>query len=309
MLTLECDPIAMAVLGLGGVLVGLAELGLSFVRRSRTWGVSLGLVAALALTGGVAYALGEGQMIGLPALVLAGFALTLLLFRSKHSIAGRAAVQGAALALLGGALLGYACFRLDRILERDLVQSDYDLAAMSDPIDESCPPALVARTDAGAAVPLHEPSPSATPATADVETRYLRELRLDANLIRTAPADLHYNCHGWVFTGGRYWLRSNEVEGILKGNGYQAVEQPRAGDLVVFRNSLGEVTHTGLVRTGGDKESILIESKWGRFGRFVHGPEEHGYRGHQVTYYRSPRSGHLLQGLATAAPRPSLVGG
>src|SRR5262249_7828020 len=140
MLTLNCDPIAMAVLGLGGVVVGLVELGLSFVRRFRTWVVSLGLVAALARLGGAAYAFGAGLAFGQPALVLAGVALTLLLFRSNHSIAGRAAVQGAGLMLLGVAAVGYATYRLDQGLERDLLQSDYDLAVMSDPIDENGPP-------------------------------------------------------------------------------------------------------------------------------------------------------------------------
>src|SRR5262249_29999530 len=149
MLTLDCDPIAMAVLGVGGVLVGLAELGLSFARRFPTWTISLALVAVLAAAGGAAYALGEGPTFGQPALVLACVVLTLLLFRSKHSIAGRAVVQGSILLLLSGALLGYSTYRLDQSLEGDLLQSDDDLALMSDPIDESSPPALLARTDAG----------------------------------------------------------------------------------------------------------------------------------------------------------------
>jgi hypothetical protein len=297
MLSLNCDPIALAVLGLGGVVVGMIELGLSFVRRFRTWKVSLALVAALALAGGAAYALGEGTTFGQPALVLAGASLALLLVRSRHSIAGRAVVQGCGLVLVSGALLGYAVYRLDGALESELLQSDYDLSLMSDPIEENSPPSLLARTDSGVSVPLFEPSPNAVTATHDVEARYLHELGLDAKLIQTAPPDLKYNCHGWVFTGGRYWVRSNQVQTILEGNGYRAVGQPQAGDLVVYRNGRGEVSHTGLVRAGGKSGSLLIESKWGRFGRYVHGPQEHGYRGHEATYYRTARGSHLLQGV------------
>src|SRR5262245_28688204 len=118
MLSLDCDPIALAVLALGGVVVGVVELGLSFVRRFPTWGITLGLVAVLGLAGGAAYASGEGvTTFGQPALALASVMLALLLFRSRHSIAGRPVVQGAGLVLLSAALLGYVMYRLDRRLE------------------------------------------------------------------------------------------------------------------------------------------------------------------------------------------------
>jgi hypothetical protein len=313
MLTLNCEPIALAVLSVGGVVVGLVELGLSFVRRFPTWGISLGLVAALGLAGGAAYASGDGTRLGQPALVLAGVTLTLLLFRSRHSIAGRPVVQGAGLTLMSVALLGYAIHQLDQALEGDLLTSDYELAQMTDPIDQNSPPALLATTDAGHAVPLFSASPSAAIASQELESRYLSDLHLNVKLIQTAPSDLKYNCHGWVFTDGRFWVRSSMVETILKDNAYRAVTNPRVGDVAVFRSQVGEVTHTGLVRAGGKNGGILIESKWGRFGRFVHTPEDHGYRGHQVTYYRTSRGTHLLKGLessATPSPAPSgMVGG
>src|SRR5262245_30561858 len=128
MLSLTCDPIAMALMGLFGVLVGLVELGLSFVKRFPTWGISLGLVGLLAAGGGVAYAIGEGVMVGQPLLVLAGVSLTLLLFRSKQSIAGRPVVQGAGMMVLSAALLGFALHRIDTGLDNELNQSDFDLA-------------------------------------------------------------------------------------------------------------------------------------------------------------------------------------
>jgi hypothetical protein len=300
MLSLTCDPIAMALMGLVGVLVGLIELGLGFVRRFPTWGISLGLVGLLAAGGGVGYAAGEGVMVGQPLLVLAGVSLTLLLFRSKQSIAGRPVVQGAGMVVLSAALLGYAIHRIDQGLENELTGTDFALAQMADPLDEGSAAAFTATTDGGRSIPLFMASASAVPAGPDAETRFLRDLKLEKKLIQTAPADLRYNCHGWVFTGGQFWLRSAMVEAVLADNSYVAVKQPLSGDVAVFRNAVGEVTHTGLVRASGKDGGVLIESKWGRFGRYVHGPDEHGYRGQNVTYYRTTRGTHLLKGLEPA---------
>ena len=52
------------------------------------------------------------------------------------------------------------------------------------------------------------------------EMGYLTRRRLETALIRTDEADVRYNCHGFVFTGGRYWIRGGYVEHILKDNGY-----------------------------------------------------------------------------------------
>jgi len=308
MLSLNCDPLALAVLGLGGVLVGLAELGLGCVRRFPTWGVTLALAAALAAGGGAAYACDLAAMVAQPAWVLSGALVGLLLVRSKHSIAGRQLVQGGILTVLGGALLGFATYRLDQGLENDLSESDFAMASLTDPIDVGGPPARLAHTDAGTQIPLFEPSPYASAASEDHEAKFLHNKRLGARLILTAPADLKYNCHGWVFTGGRYWVRGDAVATILKDNGYRQVERPRGGDVAVFRNQLGEITHTGLVRAGNRNGSILIESKWGRFGRYVHGPEEHGYRGHAVTYYHTTRGTNVLKGVEDAASGSSVAG-
>ncbi|MCE9526262.1 MAG: hypothetical protein K8R36_09440 [Planctomycetales bacterium] len=100
------------------------------------------------------------------------------------------------------------------------------------------------------------------------------------------------NCHGWVFTGGEYLLSRDGVERILEDNGYQPCKSPKPGDLIVYRNGDGEILHSGLVKAslfGG----ILIESKWGVGGRFVHGPEMQPY-GTCYSYYRSSRRGHTV---------------
>jgi len=54
------------------------------------------------------------------------------------------------------------------------------------------------------------------------------------------------------------------------------------------------VIHTGLVRFVDDDGVILIESKWGPLGVYLHPPEAQPW-GHDFTFYRSPRPGHLLR--------------
>ncbi|MFN0019971.1 MAG: hypothetical protein ACKVP0_17065 [Pirellulaceae bacterium] len=109
------------------------------------------------------------------------------------------------------------------------------------------------------------------------------------------------NCHGWVFTGGKHLLWRDGVARILEDNGYRKCEDPRPGDLIVYRDDRGEILHTGLVRAGLFG-GMLIESKWGLEGRFVHDPKQQPY-GNRYSYYRSARQGHAL---ATRAARPSM---
>jgi hypothetical protein len=102
------------------------------------------------------------------------------------------------------------------------------------------------------------------------------------------------NCHGWMFTGGCYLLKSSEVEQILCDNDYRVVTSPRPGDLIVYRNTFNQPVHTGLVKAVGVDGFVLIESKWGRLGVFLHQPFDQRYSTN-FAYYRSPRDGHQLR--------------
>ncbi|MFO0868720.1 MAG: hypothetical protein U0935_07185 [Pirellulales bacterium] len=107
------------------------------------------------------------------------------------------------------------------------------------------------------------------------------------------------NCHGWVFTEGRYLVRGRYVDTILKDNGYHVVADPHPGDLIVYRDDHGEPIHTGIVKAVGEQGFVLIESKWGTLDTYLHLPEDQAYsKGY--AYYRSPRSGHALRGTESA---------
>lgn len=120
------------------------------------------------------------------------------------------------------------------------------------------------------------------------------------NLIRAGEADPTSNCHGWVFTTGRYWLKNEFIETILADNGYETVEIPQVSDVILYRDKSGKVSHTGVVRLITD-DQVLIESKWGLLGRFIHPPAEQPY-GESWSYQRSARTGHLLRSLESAQP-------
>jgi hypothetical protein len=120
-------------------------------------------------------------------------------------------------------------------------------------------------------------------------------------VIRRGPVNDHTNCHGWVFTGGRYILGPDEVALILKENGYQEVAEPQAGDAVVYRIG-NEIIHTAVVRYVSEGQPVLVEGKWGPLGVYLHPADKSTY-GPDYTFYRSQRTGHLLAGIGKPRPK------
>jgi hypothetical protein len=151
-------------------------------------------------------------------------------------------------------------------------------------------------TDRGTAVPVMEATdPRARAEMAALEGRFLDSEAIRNRLIRRQPADDRSNCHGWVFTGGRFWLGGADVEPILAENGYAAVTTPQPGDLVVYRRD-GLVMHTAVVRYVTPGMPVLVEGKWGSTGVYLHDVDGSVY-GTGYTYYRADRPTHVLAGL------------
>lgn len=114
-----------------------------------------------------------------------------------------------------------------------------------------------------------------------------------STVIQRDGPDQRSNCHGWVFMAGRFLLTGNHVAQILEDNDYQAVSTPAPGDVVIYRNDMNEIVHTGLVAGILADQSIMIESKWSVGSRFLHAPEAQPYSP-QFTYYRTTRPSHSL---------------
>lgn len=159
-------------------------------------------------------------------------------------------------------------------------------------------------TDAGRTIPLFAVPGDVTIRTLAKESSYFSSRQLDLSMIRTDAATPNYNCHGYVFSGGRFWVRGAFVEQILRENGYIATTIPRVGGVIVYReNGTGQVCHTGIVRMVLENGSVLIESKLGSCGRFLHPADQQPYPDTNWTYYHTNRGDHLLRGLT--GPRHS----
>ncbi len=125
----------------------------------------------------------------------------------------------------------------------------------------------------------HEDDPEAADAPARL---------LDGYLIRDGPIDTRSNCHGWLFAAGECVVMGDAVEAILVDNGYQIVENPEPGDIIIYRDEHGVIMHSGLVRGILDDGTPLIESKWALGARYLHRPMDQIFSS-RFSYYRTTR--------------------
>lgn len=123
--------------------------------------------------------------------------------------------------------------------------------------------------------------------------RFVQQNEKDhAQLIRLREANPASNCHGWLFANGEYGIRDPEVDKILGDNGYGEVTQPLDGDVAVYRRA-GEICHSGLVRIVDRHAPVLIESKWGPLGVYLHATSAQPFGG-ECRFYRTTRQSHTL---------------
>jgi len=215
----------------------------------------------------------------------------------------RPVVQAVLVLTAGIGLLVLGVYQIDRDVQRDINESDRVLAMMSGSIAPDLSSSVVCRTDQGRVIHLHHSKPAEGDGQKPVtEADFIRALKLEAHLIQSGPADADCNCHGWIFAAGRYWLLGRSIDTILMDNGYREVQAPRTGDVAIFRDGKGEVSHSALVRGRGADGLILLESKWGQLGRYVHTANKHAYQGHAIRYYHTDRGSHTLHGIEGSKP-------
>ena len=115
----------------------------------------------------------------------------------------------------------------------------------------------------------------------------IREKVIDS-AIQRAPANTAANCHGWVFLDTQFLIPGEAVQQILDDNDYEIVFEPNAGDVIIYRDEDREIVHSGLVRGVLNDGTVIIESKWGIEGTFLHAPEGTPYST-MFEYYRTLR--------------------
>lgn len=87
-----------------------------------------------------------------------------------------------------------------------------------------------------------------------------------------------YNCVGLVFASRRTWVETDSLALILDEDGFHRVDEEKAvepGDVAVYRNSSGEITHLGVVLekqpdVGSGRFRFKLLSKWGAGGEYIH---------------------------------------
>jgi hypothetical protein len=306
------DAETVCALGVGGTLLGLVGLLCGPVVRGRGRAVAAWALAAGWFVGlPAALALRIDPVWWLPPLALLSAARGLAALRApwveRLTLAalwlGCHPRAHALLLLVAGPLsLVWYAERLDR--ETSPLRDDEAFAALATGgvAQLERQPTRYARTDAGRSVPLFvvtQPETDAPPPPID-DAVSLHNRHFELSVIRNEPATDGCNCHGWVFAGGRYWLGGAAVAPVLEDNGYRRADVPQVGDLALYRDEKGDIAHSGLVCGFTGNHEILIESKWGRLGRYVHRADQHPYPNTTITYYHSPRAGHLLRGLSAA---------
>jgi hypothetical protein len=285
--------------GLGLVVFGLAAIIVG-MRSRQGWAVTTVIAAGIAGLGPVAF--NAPELAAIPAAVVVVTVLVVALLGSRHlesaiaAIYRRAASPAGAICLFlaaGAALMAGALAR-HTIAEQTDMDRDDRLMELTFQEPKTVPvDGVELRTDKGMPVRvLAAAEARAAEVIVPAEREVLEQQRFRERLIRTAPASDTCNCHGWVFTGGRYWLSPDDVERILAENAYERVSDPQPNDIVIYRNSTA-VSHTAIVRAASPGRPVLVEGKWGWMGVFLHAVGDSCY-GQQYAFYRSPRNGHLL---------------
>jgi hypothetical protein len=283
-----------------GMAIGIAGLAnLLTPRLHRAGRIALTAFAAAVPVGGLGLLLPGTHIVLYAASLVAGILLVASFLGSKWwaGVIGNRTVRWAGLVAFGTAAAVGAGFWYDRALMADsdektdeILQSEFvpELVVVSSP----------AVTDRGHPVIVKQPVDSLSHEWAkEADERKLKASDLLLHVIRLAPADDVCNCHGWVFAGGLYWIGGKEVDPILTENDYHPVKKPGLGDLVIYRDASGTILHSAVVRALPEGLPVLVESKWGCLGVFLHPIDKTPY-GPDFTAYRSHRSGHLLVGIS-----------
>jgi hypothetical protein len=120
---------------------------------------------------------------------------------------------------------------------------------------------------------------------------YFRCTHFRDGAIQCGSPDERYVCHEWAFCGGPNESAAMDPEGYLRQHQFQQVAEPEPGDLIIYRSKdSGEIIHSGVVKAVGNDSFVLIESKWGARGRYLHLPDSANLPPASHAYYRSPTS-------------------
>lgn len=287
----EMEAIAVAILGGGGTLLGI--LGLLRPHWAKHWAFRMAPLAVTGLASALAFAAGSPLLALLPLGLVAFWTIANFgdeLIRAATRVVAhlRRPRLACGTLFLASPVIAVAWSYWTVVPEKFWEPPQLMM------VDKTEVAHGTVRTDTGQSLRMIAPVRRATAE----EVLEVKNQTVLPNLICTDLPGVDYNCHGWVFTGGRYWVTGLDVARVLNDNGYVPVKTPAPGDVVIYYNNAKQPVHTGLVRAS-DALGIIIESKWDIRGRYIHLPEMQDYSDTWV-YYHTDRPSHLLVGLDSA---------
>ena len=140
--------------------------------------------------------------------------------------------------------------------------------------DYAVGPELPLSTRKGSQIPNEQPSPRPP-----VSMRAAKDMVLDDHPSACARSLSNlYNCMGMVFASRRTWVEPEHLTLILEDDEYRKVAsrgEIQRGDVVVYRDNYGEVSHVGIVadvRTNVEEATweVFVLSQWGKDGEYFH---------------------------------------
>jgi len=108
---------------------------------------------------------------------------------------------------------------------------------------------------------------------------------------RVGDPTISFDCHGLTFDPAQTWINNDQVVQALADNGRMVVAGAKmVGDIIVYRNVAGNVTHSGKVTAVDVAGAVTqVRSKWGLSGTYDHPPTgaaNSPYSADTVSYYR-----------------------
>ncbi len=83
---------------------------------------------------------------------------------------------------------------------------------------------------------------------------------------RNNKTQYNYDCHGLTFTNGTFWINNDQVDIILNDDGYIKTDSPEKGDVLIQRNSKGEVIHSAtVVKYDKENNKVLVIEAMGSY--------------------------------------------
>lgn len=120
----------------------------------------------------------------------------------------------------------------------------------------------------------------------DLKNNYIRAQHRPTQVCYT------YNCHGLTFASRRTQVyRTQCVAAILEDDGYILIQRADAlpGDICIYRDDLGEISHSGMV-VAVEKDFLIprvkVLSKWGSAHEVVHYEEDCPYTPATISFHR-----------------------